>query len=217
MLLSLLAAVLMIATYVRAIFFTAPEATQGFAQKIYYIHVPAAITAYIAFAVVAVCSVIYLWVRDERLDRVAESSAEVGVMFTTAVLLTGPFWAKPIWGAWWVWSEMRLTRTVFLWFIFIGYRLRRGAIDDPARRARFSAVLGILGSLLIPFIHLSVYLFENMHPKPIVLQPGKPKLPTEMLMTWLLGVVACLVLYGAFVRVRYRIATLRAARDAQVA
>jgi heme exporter protein C len=213
--LSVLAAVMVVATYVRAIFFTPPEAAQGFAQKIYYIHVPSAIAAYLAFTVVAIASAVYLWLRDDRLDRIAESSAEVGVVFVTAVLTTGPFWARPIWGWWWVWSDMRLTLTLFMWFIYIAYLLLRGAIDDPGRRARFSAVLGILGALLIPFIHLSVYMFNNMHPMPIVLKPSQPSLPPVMLKTWLLGVFSFLVLYFAFLQARYRIATTRAARAAE--
>nr|MBA3671213.1 cytochrome c biogenesis protein CcsA [Gemmatimonadaceae bacterium] len=131
------------AAFLRAIYFTPPEATQGLVQKVYYLHLPAALNAYIAFSVVAVTSVVYLWLKDERADRIAESSAEVGLLFTTVVLITGPLWGKPIWGTWWTW-DARLTLTLFLWFIYAGYMVLRGAIVEPAMRARFSAVLGVL-------------------------------------------------------------------------
>src|SRR5215218_689421 len=136
----------LIGTFVRAIYFTPPEAKQGAAQKIFYVHVPSAfIGLYVAFGIVAVAGALYLWLRDERLDRIAASAAEVGVVFMTVVLLTGPMWGKPIWGTWWTW-DARLTLTLFAWFVFLGYLILRGAIDDPAVRARYSAVLGVLGA-----------------------------------------------------------------------
>ena len=156
-----------IATFIRAIFFTPMDALQGPAQKIYYVHPPSAWVAFLAFGVVAVASIIYLWMKDPRLDRLAECSAEVGVVFTTITLITGSLWGKPIWGTWWTW-DARLTSTLFLWFIYVGYLILRGAVEDAGMRARYSAVLGILGSLLIPFIHLSVYLFQaRLHPMPM--------------------------------------------------
>ncbi|MFI5257688.1 MAG: cytochrome c biogenesis protein CcsA [Gemmatimonadales bacterium] len=203
------AAIAVAAAYVRAIWFTPPEATQGLAQKIYYLHLPAALNAYIAFGVVAVTSVVYLWLRDERADRVAESSAEVGLLFTTVVLTTGPIWGKPIWGTWWTW-DARLTLTLFLWLIYAGYLVLRGAIPEPATRARYSAVLGILGALLIPFIHMSVYLFRTLHPMPIVLKPSRPSLPDDMLHTLMFSFGAFLLVYVALVRARYRLSTDRA-------
>lgn len=203
------AAIAVSAAYVRVIWFTPPEATQGLAQKIYYLHLPAALSAYIAFGVVAVTSIVYLWLRDPRADRVAEASAEVGLLFTTVVLTTGPIWGKPIWGTWWTW-DARLTLTLFLWFIYAGYLVLRGAVVDPDMRARYSAVLGILGALLIPFIHMSVYLFRTLHPMPIVLKPDRPSLPPEMLRTLLFSFVAFVLVYAALLRARYRLAEERA-------
>lgn len=193
----------MIAAYIRAIYFTPVEALQGAAQKIYYIHVPAALSAYLALGIVALMSIVYLWLRDERADRLAEAAGEVGLLFLTAVLTTGPLWGKPIWGTWWTW-DARLTLTLFLWLLTAGYLVLRGAVDDAAMRARFSAVLGILAALLIPFIHLSVYLFNTLHPKPIILKPDKPSLPSEMLVTFFGFFVACTVLCIALIRARYR-------------
>ncbi len=211
------AALAVAAVYIRVIWFTPAEATQGLAQKIYYLHLPAALNAYIAFAVVAVTSVVYLWLRDPRADRVAESSAEVGLLFTTVVLVTGPIWGKPIWGTWWTW-DARLTLTLFLWFIYAGYLVLRGAVVEPAMRARYSAVLGILGALLIPFIHMSVYLFRTLHPMPIVLKPDRPSLPPAMLHTLLFSFAAFFLVYVALLRARYRLAAERdllAERDGQ--
>jgi len=196
------------AALARVIYYTPFEATQGPAQKIFYLHLPAALDAFMAFGVVALASIGYLWLGDLRLDRAAESSAEVGVVFTTVVLVTGPLWARPVWGTWWTW-DARLTLTLFLWFIYVGYLVLRGAIDDRALRARYSAVLGILGSLLIPFIHLSVYLFRTLHPRPIVIKPSAPSLPPEMLTTLIISFVAFTLFYLALVRQRYRLATER--------
>jgi heme exporter protein C len=198
------AAAAVIGTVIRAVFFTPLEARQGAAQKIFYIHVPAAWIAFLAFALVAIASGVFLWLRDQRLDRFAESSAEVGVVFTTVVLITGPLWAKPIWGTYWAWWDVRLVSTLFLWFIYVAYIVLRGAVESPGLRARYAAVLGILGALLIPFIHLSVYLFATMHPLPIVGKPSSPSLPKEMLLTLLLSLFSFSLLYLAFVRSRYR-------------
>ena len=203
-----------IATYIRAIYFTPIEALQGPAQKIYYVHPTSAWVAFLAFGIVALASIGYLWMKDLRLDRLAESSAEVGVVFTTVTLITGSMWGKPIWGTWWTW-DARLTSTLFLWFIYVGYLILRGAIEDRAMRARYAAVLGILGSLLIPFIHLSVYLFRTLHPMPIIGKPSRPSLPTDMLETFLMSFVSFTLLFFAFLRARYRLATDQAALEAE--
>lgn len=197
------------ATVVRVAFFTPLELRQGAAQKIFYIHVPAAWVAFLAFGLVAVASAVFLMLRDSRLDRFAESSAEVGVVFTTVVLITGPIWAKPIWGTYWAWWDVRLVSTLFLWFIYVAYLVLRGAVDSPTLRARYSAVLGILGAFLIPFIHLSVYLFTTLHPQPIVGKASKPSLPAEMLWTFFLAFAAFTMLYIAFIVSRYRYAEER--------
>jgi len=206
--LTLAAIVAVLAAVARAIFFTPVEAVQGPAQKILYVHAPAAWVAFLAFGVVALVSIMYLWLRDDRLDRIAESSAEVGVVFTTVVLITGPLWGKPVWGTYWTW-DARLTLTLFLWFVYVGYLLLRGAVEDPAMRARYSAVLGILGALLIPFIHLSVYLFRTLHPLPVLMKPGAPSMPGEMLLTLLAAFAAFTLLYAALLRTRYRYAVER--------
>jgi len=199
--------------YVLAIGYTPVEARQGLAQKIFYLHVPAAWSALLSFSLVGISSALYLWLHDPRLDRFAASSAEVGVAFSAVMLTTGPIWAKPIWGTWWTW-DARLTLTLFLFFLFIGYLALRAALADPAERARFSAVVGILGMLLVPFIHLSVYLFRTLHPQPVVLKPSAPSLPPAMLQTLLTSVAVFTLLYIGLVTVRYGIALADEAREA---
>ena len=198
--------------YVLALGYTPVEARQGLAQKIFYVHVPAAWCALLAFSLVGIASALYLWLHDPRLDRFAASSAEVGVAFGAVMLTTGPIWAKPIWGTWWTW-DARLTLTLFLFFLFVGYLALRAAVHDPGERARFSAVVGILGMLLVPFIHLSVYLFRTLHPQPIVLKPSAPSLPPEMLRTLLVSAVVFTVLYFGLVSLRYGLALVEEAVD----
>jgi heme exporter protein C len=210
--LSAVALVGLAAVYVLALGYTPIEARQGLAQKIFYVHVPAAWSALLAFTLVGLASALYLWLHDPRLDRFAAASAEVGVAFSAVMLTSGPIWAKPIWGTWWTW-DARLTLTLFLFFLFVGYLSLRAAVHDPAERARFSAVVGILGMLLVPFIHLSVYLFRTLHPQPIVLKPSAPSLPPEMLRTLLISTLVFTLLYLGFVTTRYGLALADEAQD----
>lgn len=199
-----------VAVYIRAIFFTPIELRQGLAQKILYIHAPAAWVAFMAFGLVALVSILYLWLKDPKFDLIAESSAEIGLMFTTVVLITGPLWAKPVWGTYWTW-DARLTLTLFMWFIYVGYVILRGAVDDKAMRARYSAVLGIVGAALIPFIHVSVYIFRTLHPQPVLMKPDAPSMPPAMTITLLSSLAAFTVLYIWLLRDRYKLAVEREA------
>jgi heme exporter protein C len=156
--------------------------------------------------VVGIASILYLWLRDPRLDRFAETAAETGLVFSLVMLTTGPLWGKPVWNTWWTW-DARLTFTLILFFVFLGYRALRGAVQDPGERARFAAVVGILGMVLVPFVHLTVYLFRTLHPQPIVLKPSAPSLPWEMLRTLLLSLGAYTVLLLGFFVTRYGLAT----------
>jgi heme exporter protein C len=210
--LSAVSLVALAGVYVLALGYTPIEARQGPAQKIFYLHVPAAWSALLAFSLVGLGGALYLWLKDRRLDRFAAASAEVGVAFSAVMLTTGPIWAKPIWGTWWTW-DARLTLTLFLFFLFLGYLALRAAVHDPAERARFSAVVGILGLLLVPFIHLSVYLFRTLHPQPIVLKPSAPSLPPEMLRTLLISTLVFTVLYVGLVTTRYGIALAEELRE----
>jgi heme exporter protein C len=199
-----------IAVYIRAIYFTPIEAAQGEVQKLYYLHFPTALGAYIGVGITALGSIVFLWLKDERADRLAEAGAEVAAMFLVVVMSMGSIWAHVIWGAWWVWWDLRLTLTLFLWFVIIAYLVLRGAIDDPSTRGRYSAVLGILGALLIPFIHLSVYFTDaRLHPMPIIAKPEKPSMSPEMLVTFLSSFAAFSVFTLALIATRYRLGLQR--------
>jgi len=202
----------LVGVYVRALAFTPVERVQGPAQKIFYIHAPAAWAALLAFLVTGGLSLVYLWLRDRKLDTIAASSAEVGVAFGVVMLTTGPIWGKPIWGTWWSW-DARLTSTLFVFLLFIGYLVLRGAIVDPEMRARYSAVLGILALVLVPFIHMTVYLFRTLHPEPIVMKPSTPSLPGVMLTTLLSSMLVFTVLYIGFLMQRYALSILRDVRE----
>jgi len=210
--LTLLGLLASVGVYVIALLYTPVEVRQGLAQKIFYIHAPAAWGALVAFAVVGLVSILYLWLQDERLDLFAASSAEVGIAFSLVMLTTGPIWGKTVWGTWWTW-DARLTLTLFLFFLFVGYLVLRAAVQDHGERARFSAVVGIMGLVLVPFIHLSVYLFRTLHPQPVLLKPSAPSMPPEMLRALLSGMGAFTLLYIGFVVLRYGLARLDNLRE----
>lgn len=162
------------------IFFYAPaEVQQGEVQKIFYIHVPVAILSYVCFSLTAVGGALYLWTSKRTYDRIAYSSAELGLLFCSLLLILGPLWAKPVWGQWWTW-EARLTLTLVLWFVYLAYVLLRQFTDGQETAARFSAVLGILGIAIIPFIRIAVERFRGNHPG----NPFKAGLPMEMEVTF---------------------------------
>ncbi|HEU0013277.1 MAG TPA: cytochrome c biogenesis protein CcsA, partial [Longimicrobium sp.] len=196
------------------IFFYAPtEREMGIVQRIFYVHVPSAWVAFLAFGIVALCSLGYLWLRDERLDAISVSAAELGVVFTTIVLITGPLWGKIAWGAWWVW-EPRLTLTLLLWFIYIGYFMLRNATENPERGKRFAAILGIVGAADIPLIHLSVQWYRSQHPKPVILNPEGPKADPLIVQALLVSLLGFTLLFFSLLLARYIVERLSARVEA---
>ena len=149
------------------------ERTMGMAQKIFYFHVPSAFMAFISFAIVFVASILYLKSKDDKYDRVASSAAEVGVIFSILMLLTGPIWARSAWGVWWTW-EPRLTTTLILFLIFVGYLMLRNYGTSGEQMKRYSAVLGIIGFLDVPLVYWSVTWWApeiTNHPQGLELEP----------------------------------------------
>ncbi len=185
-------------------FWTPTEASMGVIQRIFYIHVPSAWVAFFAFGIVALCSAMYLWLGDERFDQAAACSAEGGIVFTTIVLLTGPLWGRVAWGTYWTW-EPRLTLTLLLWFIYLGYFMVRSSTENPERGKRFAAVVGIVGALDIPLIHLSVIWFRSLHPTAVVMKPEGPTLAPSMLITLMVGLVSFTLLFLGVLILRYAI------------
>jgi heme exporter protein C len=152
--------------YASAVYGAPSDRVQGVIQKILYVHVPCAFSAYLGFAVTAVSGALYLWRNDERFDRLALAGAEVGVLFCTLNILSGPIWAKGTWGHWWAWDP-RLTVTLLLWFIYLAYLLLRSFTEGNERTARFAAVYGLLGILAVPLNYFAIELFGGaaMHPE----------------------------------------------------
>ena len=169
-----------------ALFYAPTEKTMGDVQRIFYFHVPSAWIGFLAFFVVFVASIMFLWKRDAKWDRVALSAAEIGVVFITLVLITGPIWAKQAWGVYWVW-DARLTTSLILWMIYIGYLMLR-ATAEGERRARFAAVLAIVGFIDVPIIFVSVQIWRTMHPELLIGSDGglAPQM-TQTLMVCLLS------------------------------
>jgi len=200
--------VAMIAAMFAALIYAPTERVQGDVQRIFYVHLAVAWNAYLAFFVVFVASIAYLWRRAPWLDAVARSSAEIGLLFTTLTLIVGSLWARPIWGTWWSW-DARLTTTLLLWFIYVGYLMLRGSIADEARASRYAAVVGIIGFLDIPVIHQSVTWWRSLHPEPIVAASGGPAMPASMLIAVLINIGAFTLLYLCLLRMRTRVELLR--------
>jgi heme exporter protein C len=204
------------------IFFYVPtERTMGVVQRIFYVHVPTAWVSFIAFFLVALCSAGYLWLRDPRLDAIAVSAAELGTVLISAALITGPLWARIAWGTWWTW-EPRLTLTLLLWFIYIGYFMLRGSTENPERGKRFAAVLGVVAAFNIPLIHMSVQWFRSLHPQPVILRPEGPQADPEIVQTLLVSFLGFTLLFFALLLYRYgaerlddHLKTIRAARRVQ--
>jgi heme exporter protein C len=209
---AVLAAVVLVYAFWMIFFYAPTERSMGVVQRIFYVHVPSAWVAFLAFGIVALCSAGYLWLRDERLDAIAVSAAELGIVFTTAVLITGPLWGKIAWGAWWVW-EPRLTLTLLLWFIYLGYFMVRGAADNPERGKRFGAVLGIVGAFNIPLIHMSVQWFRSLHPQPVILRPEGPQADPEIVQTLLVSLLGFTLAFFALLLYRYGLERLRNAAE----
>src|SRR3989454_10891225 len=147
------------------------EREMGIVQRIFYFHVASAWVAFLGFFLVAGASAVYLWNGARAADRLAEAAAEGGVLFCTLVLVTGPIWARPVWGVWWTWDP-RLTMTVILWAIYASYLMLRafGGEDEAVRR--YAAVLGIIGVLAVPIIMVSVRLLRGIHPAVITRNGG---------------------------------------------
>jgi heme exporter protein C len=186
------------------------ELTQGNVQRIMYVHVPAILVAYLAFAVVLVASIAYLARRWDAADRVAHASAEVGVLFTGINIATGALWGKPTWGTWWTW-DARLTSVSIMFVMYLGYLLLRGAVEDRERAARFAAVVGIVAALNMPLVHFSVYWWRTLHQPASVLRPGPSALPGIFWTVVLVNVVAFALLYLYFVVKRARLLAEEAA------
>ena len=187
--------------------FAPTETEQGFVQKIMYIHVPSVIVTYLAFFVTFAFGIAYLWKRLLVFDRIAKVSAEIGLIFCAMVLLSGAIWGRPTWGTYWVW-DARLTTTLLLFLVFLGYFLLRLSVQDREKEARFASVLGIIGFLDIPIVHKSVEWWRTLHQPSTLFKveegAAKPAMPPELLYPLLASMFAMLLFYGYLMLLRWQ-------------
>jgi heme exporter protein C len=184
-----------------------PDAYQGDSQRIMYLHIPSILTAYLSFFLVFVGSCLYLWKREKRDDNLAHGAAEIGVLFTALTIIEGSIWGRPTWGVWWTW-DARLTLTAILLLIFIGYLMLRALVEDESRAASSAAILGIIGFLDIPLIHMSVYWWRTLHQPPSILRPDKvpwENIHPELLTALAINFVAFVLLYFYMLSHRLRL------------
>lgn len=204
--LALVTLVAVVALVVMSLVVSPPDVEQGDLIRLMYVHVPAAWVAYLAFAVVFVSSIAYLKGGRARWDRLAAASAEVGVLFTGLTIVLGSIWARPVWGVWWSWDP-RLTTTAILFLIYVGYLAVRRLPESPVRRGRWAAVIGIIGFVDVPIVHLSVRWWRSLHQPPARLL-GTPDLAPVMGVTLMLGVITFTLAYLYFVSARLRVGRL---------
>lgn len=161
------------------------EQTMGDVQRIFYYHVPSAWTAFLLFFVNFIASVWYLIKRSPVADAVAVTGAEVGVVFCTVVLVTGPIWARPVWGIWWTW-DIRLTSTLVMWLIYVSYLILR-KFSTSGQMPLMAAVLAVFGALDIPLVYFSIWYFRTQHPQPVIGGGGSldPRMRSVLLINWL--------------------------------
>lgn len=208
-----IAVVLAVAVAATAALASPPDRLQGELVRLMYVHVPAAWTAFLGYGVTLVAGLVWLWRRAAVWDRLAAASAEAGVFFTGLAIALGSIWGRPTWGVWWTW-DARLVTTALLFFVYLGYLALRRAIDDPATRARRSAVFGVVAFAMVPLVHFSVLWWRTLHQPPSLLRPGAPAVGGSMLVALLLSVLAFTVLYVVVVRTRMRLIAAEDALDA---
>ncbi|HVA93704.1 MAG TPA: cytochrome c biogenesis protein CcsA [Candidatus Dormibacteraeota bacterium] len=203
--------VLLAAASYGALIWAPTESTMGMIQRIFYFHVSSAWTGFISFLLVLIGSIAYIRTRNLKWDWLSVASAEVGVAFFSIVLITGPIWAKPVWGIWWTW-DARLTSSFLLWVLYVSYLILRTLMDEPERRAMVAAVFGIFAALDIPLVYFSIWWFRTQHPQPVIGDGGSldPSMWKVLMLCW----VAMLGVMVVLIRVRYRLEAMRAEVDA---
>jgi heme exporter protein C len=210
--LGIAAAATFVVASVMALIWAPTDRVQGDVYRIMYVHVPSAWLAYLAFIVVFLASVGWLWSKRPIFDAIAVASAEIGVLFTGLALVAGSIWAKPTWDVWWTW-EPRLVTTAIMFVMYVGYLLLRGLETDFVRRATRAAVIGIIAVIDVPIVHLSVLWANSLHQLPTVLRAsGSPALDASMLLTLLVSVGAFTLVYCYFMSARISLELARQER-----
>src|ERR1700727_1136847 len=203
----IVAALIFLAGY--AALFVAPEGkTMHAVQRIFYFHLPSWIAMFSALCVVFYANVAYLVTKNRKFDALAVSGVEVGVLCCTIGLITGPLWARPVWGIWWTW-DARLTTAFILWLLYVSYLLLRGLLEDPQRRASLSAIFGIFAFLDVPLVYVSNRLWRTQHPQPVLAGGAGSGLDPTMGKVLLLCVISMFAVMIPVLVDRYRLEKLR--------
>ena len=195
-----------------ALFVAPTEKTMGTIQRIFYLHVSSAWTGLTAFFICFIANLMYVWRREPRWDWLGVSAAEVGLVFTTVVLVTGPIWAHPVWGIWWTW-DARLTSTFVLWLLYTSYLLLRTLVEEPVRRALFSALFGIFAFIDVPLVFGSIRWWRTQHPQPVVMGGTGSGLEPTMWYVLLFCWAAMLSLMALLLRARFEFEAVRGEAD----
>jgi heme exporter protein C len=204
----IIAVVAVISAQALGVMTSPPDRDMGHLQKILYVHVPSAWNAFMAFFVVAIASLMYLWKGQEKHDLLAASAAEVGTLFTGLTLALGSIWGRSTWGVWWTWDP-RLTSTAILFLVFVGYLSLRSFVEDADRRAQWSAAVGILGALNVPIVYMSVKWWRTLHQ----MQSNPNTMDPEYVVGLRTNGIALLLLLVYFIVKRYRAARMERAAE----
>jgi heme exporter protein C len=208
---NLITAVLVIASLALVFFYAPMERVTGNVQRVFYWHVPAAWTSFLAFFVTVVAGIIYLLRGNRKWDRVAHASVEIGLLFTIMTMVSGSIWARPTWQTWWTWDP-RLTTYTIMALIYVAYLMLRQGIEDPDRRARFAAVYGIIGFVSVPITYFSIHWWRTLHP--VVIGSGSPTaeggfdMTRPMVWVLLFSLFTVNVVYFCFLANRLRLARM---------
>ena len=206
-------AVLLVIASAYASFYIAPtEATMGVIQRIFYFHVASAWAGFTAFLICFIGNLLYVWKRQQKYDWLGVSGAEVGLAFTTVVLITGPIWAHPVWGIWWTW-DARLTSTFVLWLLYVSYLLLRTLVEEPDRRALLSSLFGIFAFIDVPLVFGAIRWWRTQHPQPVIMGGQGSGLDPTMKAVFFFSAFAMHVLMASLIVERYALEKMQTEAD----
>jgi len=206
-------AILLVIASAYAAFYIAPEErTMGLIQRIFYFHVSSAWAGFSAFFLCFLGNLLYVWKRKEQYDWLGVSGAEVGLAFTTVVLITGPIWAHPVWGIWWTW-DARLTSTFVLWLLYVSYLLLRTLVEEPDRRALLSSLFGIFAFIDVPLVFGAIRWWRTQHPQPVIMGGQGSGLDPTMKKVFFFSALAMHVLMAFLVAERYALEKMQTETD----
>jgi heme exporter protein C len=206
-------AILLVIASAYASFYIAPEErTMGLIQRIFYFHVACAWAGFTAFFLCFIGNLLYVWKRQQKYDWLGVSGAEVGLAFTTVVLITGPIWAHPVWGIWWTW-DARLTSTFVLWLLYVSYLLLRTLVEEPDRRALLSSLFGIFAFIDVPLVFGAIRWWRTQHPQPVIMGGQGSGLDPTMKAVFFFSAFALHVLMAFLIAERYSLEKLQTETD----